>query len=86
MRGKVALVLVVVALVGITPAGAGKSESGVGIKEREEDHLRGCGEKLISGARHSTLMDHPRGCGEKTNVISPGVNTRGSPPRVRGKD
>ena len=31
----------------ITPAGAGKSESGVGIKEREEDHLRGCGEKAL---------------------------------------
>ena len=30
--------------------------------------------------------DHPRVCGEKPYVVHEGVMSRGSPPRVRGKD
>ena len=51
--------------VGITPAYAGKSVTGVKISE--------------------TSTDHPRLCGEKTGRQFNSINTKGSPPPMRGK-
>ena len=49
------------------------------------DHPRGCGENWE--AKHNIFYDedHPRGCGENTPTITQERNSKGSPPRMRGK-
>ena len=47
MRGKLSLNSSNIALNGITPADAGKTESRTEDKAHEQDHPRGCGENLL---------------------------------------
>ena len=110
----------------ITPADAGKTDTGEKTISLSEDHPRGCGENLpmpeikegtlgspprMRGKRvptgaamplpritpadagktiiyhrmHSESRDHPRGCGENRTQGKTYSNSRGSPPRMRGK-
>ena len=54
MRGKVVVIEVAVALVGITPAHAGKRSDEMVLISLKEDHPRPCGEKFRR-PYHSTI-------------------------------
>ena len=65
VRGKVKDPVPVSALVGITPACAGKRSAQAGAPAGRRDHPRVCGEKFNSGSMLKQMGDHPRVCGEK---------------------
>ena len=43
------------------------------------------GKTVLRGLQHRERKDHPRGCGENTPTITQERNSKGSPPRMRGK-
>ena len=45
----------------------------------------GAGKTHIPSIFREIFQDHPRGCGENLAQVAAGVNTEGSPPRMRGK-
>ena len=113
-------------LLGITPAGAGKTSTFCGISSITEDHPRRCGENSVlehesitvrgsppqvrgkleiypyrnkgcwitpagAGKTYCELynfqhsQDHPRRCGENQAISLRIIDSKGSPPQVRGK-
>ena len=85
VRGKVKDPVPVSALVGITPACAGKRSAQAGAPAGRRDHPRVCGEKFNSGSMLKQMGDHPRVCGEKIVLVIVFCSLMGSPPRMRGK-
>ena len=126
MRGKLPYIIIILHTCWITPADAGKTQTGLEASALLRDHPRGCGENYsgmyarvsINGSpprmrgkldrstqnrvcqritpadagktrrgiqSNADSTDHPRGCGENISEILFEPESKGSPPRMRGK-
>ena len=88
MRGKGLLQIFISEPLGITPAYAGKSPPWQWLLWCWQDHPRVCGEKWVTLTPVFLVAGSPppRVCGEKAFFSGDFDESKGSPPRMRGKE
>ena len=76
----------VVSSLGSPPRVRGKGHRPIRFQRRSGSTPACAGKRLRSFPQQPYPWDHPRVCGEKFIIICLALTSKGSPPRVRGKD
>ena len=85
VRGKLSLLSVLLLMMRITPAGAGKTNINRAARHNAEDHPRGCGENLFIVISADKFMGSPPRMRGKPRVLVRAVGQRGITPADAGK-